>query len=113
VAAVGLYALLAFEVAQRTRELGIRSALGAEKRRLLMSVVLHGMRLTALGAGIGTFVGWLTAPRIEGLLFDVSPRDPAVFAAVAAVLVLVSLAAGLAPGLRATRVSPAEALRSE
>jgi ABC-type antimicrobial peptide transport system permease subunit len=113
VAAVGLYSLLAFDVAQRTREIGIRSALGAEKRRLLAGVVMRGARLAGMGVALGLAVTWFAAPRIADLLFEVSPREPAVLAGVAALLLLVSIAASLAPGLRATRVDPMEALRSE
>jgi len=113
VAAVGLYSVLAFDVAQRTRELGIRTALGAEKRRLLRTVVGGGVRLAAAGVVLGIGAALVAGPRVEELLFDVSPRDPAVLSAVALALLVVSLAASLVPGLRATRVDPMTALRSE
>ncbi len=112
-AAVGLYGVLAFDVAQRTRELGIRAALGAERVRLLRSVVLDGLRMAGLGVAVGLGVALVAAPYVKGLLFKESPRDPYVLAVVAAVLLLVALAASFVPALRATRVDPMEALRTE
>lgn len=112
-AAVGLYGLLAFDVAQRTRELGIRKALGARRSRLLGSVVAHGGRLGGLGVLLGLAAAYLTAPYAGELLFEVSPRDPGVFASVAFMLVVVSLTAGLVPGMRATQVDPVKSLRTE
>ncbi|MCH7531024.1 MAG: ABC transporter permease [Gemmatimonadetes bacterium] len=112
-AAIGLYSVLAFDVAQRTRELGIRTALGAEKWRLLTSVLFHGGRLAVLGVVIGLGTAYLAAPFATDLLFQVSPRDPATFAAVAFVLIAVSTAASVVPGVRATRVDPMVSLRAE
>jgi hypothetical protein len=113
VASVGLYSVLSFEVAQRTREIGIRSALGAGRSALLRGVVFEGLRLIVLGVVIGLGAAWLLAPRVGDLLFEVSPRDPAVMSLVAVVLLGAASLAGLVPGLRATRVDPARALRSE
>lgn len=113
VAAVGLYGVLAFHVAQRTRELGIRSALGAAKGRLLKSIVGDGVRLTVVGVVVGLGLALLLGSYAEPLLFRVSPRDPVVMIGVAATLVVVGLLASLVPGLRATRVDPMEALRTE
>ena len=112
-AAIGLYSVLAFDVAQRTRELGIRRALGATKSRLLRSVVYQGAGFGLLGVGLGLVGAYFAAPYANDLLFGVSPRDPAVFAVVAVVLIAVSGAASLIPGLRATHVEPTEALRAE
>jgi len=112
-AAVGLYSVLAFDVAQRTCELGIRSALGAERARLLRSVLYQGGRLAVLGVAVGLAVAYVAAPRVQDLLFQVSPRDPRVLGAVALTLLAVSLAASLIPGLRATRVDPVAALRAD
>lgn len=112
-AAIGLYSVLAFDVAQRTREIGIRTTLGAEKARLLSSVVGRGARLALTGVLLGTAVAYLAAPRIGELLFGVSPRDPVTMLAVGAILCAVGLAASLMPALRATRVDPMVALRSE
>ena len=113
VAAIGLYSLLAFEVAQRTREIGIRSALGARKGRLLGWIVSGGVRAGGVGIALGLGVAYFAAPYIQGLLFETSARDVGVFAVVAAVLLAVSLLAGLIPGLRATRVDPMTALRAD
>ncbi len=115
VAAIGLYGVLAFDVAQRTRELGIHTALGAERVRLLRSVVGDGIRMALLGVVLGLGIALAAAPYTRDLLFEVSPRDPAVLVGVAAVLVLVlvALVASFIPGLRATRVDPMVALRTE
>jgi predicted permease len=113
VAAIGLYGVLAFDVAQRTRELGIRTALGAERARLLRGVVMDGVRMAVIGVLLGLGVALAAAPYARDLLFKVSPRDPEVFVGVAAVLVLVALVASVIPGLRATRVDPMVALRTE
>lgn len=113
VAAVGLYSLLAFDVAERTRELGIRTALGAERARLLRGVVLQGTRLVVGGVVLGLAVAWVAAPYAEDLLFDVEPRDPVVLGGVAATLVVVAMVARLVPGWRATRVDPMRALNTE
>jgi predicted permease len=112
VAAVGLYSLLAFEVAQRTREMGIRSALGAGRTRLLGDVVTEGVRLIGLGILLGLATAWFVAPRVEELLFDVPARDPAVLLLVTGVLAGTAVLASFVPGLRATRVDPAGALRA-
>jgi predicted permease len=112
-AAIGLYSVLAFDVAQRTRELGIRMALGAEKRRLLRGVLLRGARLGLIGVILGLGVAYLAAPYLRDLLFQVSPSDPWVLAGVPAVLLVVSALASLIPGLKATTVDPMEALRAE
>lgn len=113
VAGIGLYSLLAFHVAQRTRELGIRAALGAAKAKLLVGVLGDGARLTAFGVGVGLALAVVLGRFAEPLLFRVSPRDPGVLVAVAGTLIAVGLAASLLPGLRATRVDPMDALRAE
>jgi ABC-type antimicrobial peptide transport system permease subunit len=112
-AAIGLYAVLAFEVAQRTREFGIRVALGAERARLLRSVLARGGQVAMIGIVIGLAGAYAAAPFVQDLLFQVSPRDPIVLAVVAAALLLVSLSASLLPALRATRVDPVTALKSD
>jgi predicted permease len=113
VAAIGLYSVLAFDVAQRTRELGIRTALGARKTRLIRSVVSRGALMGSIGIVLGLAAAYLTAPYIQDLLFETSPHDPTVFVGVAAILLAVSVVASLAPALRATRVDPVKALRTE
>ena len=113
VACIGLYSLLSFRVAQRRREIGIRSALGAERGRILGRVVLEGTGLAGVGVAGGLLLALALSPLLRDLLFRVSPRDPGVLATVAGVLLLVALLASVVPGLRATRVEPTEALRSE
>ncbi len=113
VAVVGLYSLLAFDVADRTRELGIRSALGASKQGLLRGVVVRGVGLAVAGVALGSTVALWLAPRVEDLLFGVAARDPLVLTTVAVVLVGAGALASWVPGMRATSVDPMEALRSE
>jgi hypothetical protein len=113
VAGIGLYSVLAFSVAQRTFELGIRSALGASRQRILGLVVVQGMWLAGVGIALGLLISLLASPRIADLLFDTSPRDPLMLAAVAAVMGTVAILAAVLPALRATRVDPSIALRSE
>jgi predicted permease len=113
VASVGLYSVLAFDVAQQTREIGIRSALGAARSRVLRGVLFTGARLAVLGALIGTATSLAAAPFVGGLLYRVEATDPWVLTSVAMVLVLVAAGASLVPGMRAAAVDPAEALRAE
>jgi predicted permease len=113
VASLGLYSVLTFEVATRTRELGIRSALGAESRQLLRGVLIDGTGVAGIGVVLGVLIAYLAAPRIDGLLFDVSARDPAVMVAAAVTLLAVAALASLVPAVRATRVHPATVLREE
>jgi ABC-type antimicrobial peptide transport system permease subunit len=113
VASIGLYSLLSFQVAQRTREIGIRTALGAERGRILRQVVFEGTRLAAVGVGLGLLLALALGPMARDLLFRVSPRDPLTLGGVAAILLLVAVLASTLPGLRATRVEPTEALRNE
>jgi putative ABC transport system permease protein len=112
-AGAGIYGVLAGNVTARTREIGIRSALGASRSGLLRLVMRQGLTLTVAGMTAG-IVGALALTRfLRGLLFGVGAQDPVTFLGVVAVLVVVALAACLAPALRATRVSPLEALRDE
>jgi putative ABC transport system permease protein len=111
--ASGIYGVLAYTVARRTPELGIRRALGAPPERLLMDILLRGMQPVAVGLGAG-IIGSLWATRLlETQLFSISPTDPATYAAATAAVLLVSLAACTLPALRALRISPLTALRSE
>jgi putative ABC transport system permease protein len=110
-AAVGLYGLMAHAVGERTQEIGIRMAIGAEPADVLGMVVRRGMSLTAAGLLIGTLVALAVGRLVSSLLVDVSPWDPSVFAGATLFLGLVALAASGLPALRASRLDPAEALR--
>ncbi len=112
-AGVGLYGVMAYAVSQRTREIGIRMALGAEAERVLGMVVRRGLLLTLWGIAAGLAVSLAAAPRIAPLLYGVSPADPVSMAGAALFLVAVGTVASLIPALRATRVDPAVALRQE
>ena len=112
-AGVGVFGVVSFSVAQRTQEIGIRMALGALPGQVLRSVLLHGLRLAAIGIAIGT-VGALALRRtLSHLLFAVNPSDPITFVVVSAVLLITVVLACLIPALRATRVDPMVALRYE
>ena len=113
VAALGLHSVLAFDVAQRTREIGLRNALGAGTGRLLSIVVGRAVRITAAGAAIGVAIALVVAPRVEQLLYQTRARDPLTLAAVTAVLLVTALAAAAIPGWRAARVDPNVALRTD
>ena len=112
-AAIGLYSVIAYNVAQRTHELGVRVALGAEMRDLVRLVLAEGMKLAGIGVVLGGAIALLVGRWVKPLLFEVSPRDPAVFAGVGAVLLGVAVLACLVPARRAGRVDPIEALRAE
>jgi len=117
IAAVGIYGVMSFSVSQRTQELGVRMALGADNRRILRMVLRQGSLLTAIGVAIGVLITLglvvLAGDNMQAVLFGVSPRDPLVYAAVVALVVLISLAASFVPARRATRVDPMIALRAE
>ena len=111
--AVGLYSVLAYAVSQRTSELGIRMALGAQPGQVVRLVMANGLQLVALGLAIG-LVGAAGAARlIQTLLFNVQPLDPLVYAGVAVVFTLIASLACLVPSMRASRIDPLIALRSE
>jgi predicted permease len=112
-AAVGIYGVLAYSVSQRTREFGIRVALGAGGRELIGMVVGQGLRMAAFGLAAGAAGAFALTRMMSALLFDVRPSDPAVFLAVAAVLGAVAAIASLIPSARAARIPAAVALRYE
>jgi putative ABC transport system permease protein len=112
-AAIGVYGLMAYVVQQRTGEIGIRMALGADSRRIQSMVLKHGAGIAFAGAVIGLIASWWLARLIAGLLFEVSPHDPAVFVSVPSVLAGLALVAAWIPACRATRVDPVVALRAE
>lgn len=111
--AVGLYGSIAFAVARRTRELGIRAALGARTADTARLVLGQALGLVVLGLGIGAVLGVGASRFLASLLYGVAPEDPATFVAVALLLLAVALSASLVPALRAMRVDPAVALRYE
>ncbi len=112
-ATIGIYGVISYVVSERTREIGIRLALGAEARTILRMVLALGARLTAAGAGVGLMCAFVVSRLMSGLLYGVRPTDPATFAAVATVLVAVALMACYIPARRAIRVDPMVALRHE
>jgi predicted permease len=112
-AAIGLYSVIAYNVAQRRQEIGVRIALGAPRGRIVRLVVGSGMRVVVTGVVLGGALAFWAGRWVASLLFQESPQDPAVYAVVAAVLVGVALVATAVPALAASRVDPNEALRAE
>jgi hypothetical protein len=112
-AAIGLYSVLAYNVAQRTQELGVRAALGAEQRDLIGLVVRDGLAFVAAGIVIGVAIALAGGQRLGPLLFQESPHDPLVFGFVVAVLLGVTALASFVPARRAARIDPMIALRYE
>jgi ABC-type antimicrobial peptide transport system permease subunit len=111
--ALGIYGVLAYLVSQRTREIGVRLALGARARDVLNMVVGRGLRLAGLGVAIGLAAALVLTRLMQGVLYGVTPTDPITFAGVALALLGVAAFASWLPALRATRVDPLVALRSE
>ena len=112
-AAIGIYGVLAYTVAQRTSEIGLRMALGAQRSSVLRLVVGNGLTLALIGVVIGAAGSLLATRALERLVFGVSTTDPLVFGAVAVVLTAVAGTAALVPALRASRVDPIVALRAD
>jgi putative ABC transport system permease protein len=112
-AVVGIYGVVAWNVAQRTREIGIRQALGAQRRDVLQLVIFQAMRVVVLGLVLGIIVSLAVVRIFESLLFDVSAFDPGTFVLVVLVLAVSALAACWLPARRATRIDPLTALRAE
>jgi putative ABC transport system permease protein len=111
--AIGIYGVLSYSVAQRTREVGLRMSLGARAPDVLRLVIRQGMGLALAGLLAGGFLSFLATGLLQNLLFEVSPTDPVTFAVVAALLAAVALLACIIPAIRATRVDPLVALRAE
>ena len=112
-ALVGIYGVLAYSVAQRTGEIGIRMALGADHRNVVTGVLRHGIGLAALGLLIGLGLAFFAVRVLESFLFEMTAFDPGLFGIAAAVLAATAVLASFIPARRATRVDPATALRSE
>jgi putative ABC transport system permease protein len=112
-AALGIYGVMAWSVASRTREMGIRMALGAQRRDVLTLVLRQGMKLVLLGAVIGVPLSFAAMQMMRGLLFGLSTTDPAAFLAVTLLLTIVGLLACYVPARRATKVDPVVSLRYE
>jgi ABC-type antimicrobial peptide transport system permease subunit len=110
-AAIGLYGVLSYAVTQRSREIGLRIALGATRGAVMRLVVGHGVALTAIGLVCGTASAWAATQAMRNLLYGVEPADPVTLAAVVAVLGAVGLAACVVPAMRASRLSPLQVLR--
>jgi putative ABC transport system permease protein len=113
VASVGLYSVVAYDVSQRTRELGVRVALGANAPAVVRLVVGEGVRVVTVGLALGTIAAFALAKRVTPLLYEVSARDPITYGGVLGVLLVVAVVASLAPAVRAARVDPNVALRAD
>jgi putative ABC transport system permease protein len=112
-AVIGIYGVMAYRVTQRTREIGIRMALGARRAQVLALVLRKGVTLTIIGIAVG-LVGAAAATRfLQGMLFGITPLDARTFAAVSLLFGLVAMLASYVPARRATKVDPIVALRSE
>jgi putative ABC transport system permease protein len=109
----GVYGVMAYSVSQRTREIGIRTSLGARRADLVSMVMRQGLRLALIAIAIGIGAALAVTRGLARFLFGVSPFDPVTFGAVAAALLLAALAASFFPALRAARVDPVVALRTE
>jgi putative ABC transport system permease protein len=112
-ASIGIYGVLSYSVTQRSREIGIRMAIGAQRRDVLKMIVAHGMKLTAIGVTLGLIGALCTTRMMSSLLFQVTPTDPAVLAAVVVLVAGIALFASYLPARRASGVDPLVAFRAE
>jgi predicted permease len=112
-ATIGLYGIVSYAVARRSREVGIRMSLGAEPRRVVWEIVREGMGLAVVGAAIGLLLAFAGAQVLSSLLFGVGAFDPITFGSVPVILLAVALAAAYLPARRASRVNPVKALKAE
>jgi len=112
-ASLGIYGVIAYAVAQRTSELGIRTALGASPQAILLMVVAQGLRPVAIGLAVGLGLSFVVGRAVSSLLYDVSTYDPLTLVGVVVAIGLVSLVAALGPARRATQLNPVAALRQE
>ncbi|HEX3585483.1 MAG TPA: FtsX-like permease family protein, partial [Candidatus Angelobacter sp.] len=112
-AAIGIYGVIAYSVVQRTREIGIRMALGAVRTDVLHLILRQGVRIGILGLLLGTVASYIATRMLSSMLFGVDPHDPLIFFGVAASILVVVMLASYIPARRATRVDPLVALRYE
>jgi putative ABC transport system permease protein len=112
-ATIGIYGSISYSTRQRTNEIGVRIALGAQTQDVLRLVVEEGVGLALVGVALGLAAAFLLTRGIKSLLFGVSPTDPLTFMAISVLLLLTAFLASLVPARRATRVDPLVALRSE
>ena len=113
IAALGLYGVTSYTVNRRFTEIGIRLALGAQRAQVLELILGQSLRLTAAGVGLGLIAAFAVTRYVRGMLFGLTPLDPATFVGVAALFSIVATIAALIPAHRATRVNPIVALRTE
>jgi putative ABC transport system permease protein len=112
-AAIGIYSVLSFAVTARTREMGIRIALGAERASVQWLVISEGLVLVTIGVAIGLAAAFAGAHLLRAFLFDLTPSDPLTYVAIAMVLGATAMVASWIPALRASRVDPVNALRAQ
>jgi len=112
-AAIGIYGVMAYSVSQRSKEIGLRMALGAEVGTVRWMVVSEGARLLAIGIGVGLLAAFAFTRLLENFAFGISATDPLTFVGVPMVLAGVALIANLIPAIRATRLDPADTLRAD
>jgi putative ABC transport system permease protein len=112
-AAIGVYGVISYVTAQRTREFGVRVALGATRGRVISEVLRGGLRLTVIGLAIGMASAFVLTRSLSTLLFEITPLDPLSYSAAVVLLAFVSIFACLVPALRASRVDPIIAMQSE